>query len=225
MELGGALSNPQVPLELRSLTERKAELLRRRSRTLPGSRLAPWTSSVASIVYKVIYEATTPMRAKDIHRVLRRRTRPLRFLVDCQDLSIRSLERRAATFRTHRTWPLWAAVRELVVVSDSERNAHLSGLKTAEGIPITLPAACHSAAEAVEVEGRRRSPGRRRETGTTIDPSRLANSGSTQPVIRHEPGDEQLARCRQPFSVVRPGVARTWTWASCLPSRLRISTG
>ncbi len=68
MEPNGALSNPQVPLELESLTERKAELLRRRGRTLPCSRLAPRTSSVASVVYKVIFEATAPMRAKDIHR-------------------------------------------------------------------------------------------------------------------------------------------------------------
>jgi len=68
MELDGALSNPQVLLELESVTERKTELLSRRPRALPRSRVAPRTSSVASTVYKVISEATKPMRAKDIHR-------------------------------------------------------------------------------------------------------------------------------------------------------------
>jgi hypothetical protein len=68
MELNGALSNPQVLLELESLTERKARLENRRSRARPRSLVAPRTSSVASIVYKVISEAATPMRAKEIHR-------------------------------------------------------------------------------------------------------------------------------------------------------------
>ena len=68
MELNGALSNPQVPLELGTLLERKAGLLQRRRHALHDVRIAPRTSSVAYIVYKVISEAAKPMRAKDIHR-------------------------------------------------------------------------------------------------------------------------------------------------------------
>jgi len=44
-----------------------AELVSRRSQVLPRSRVAPRTSSVASTVYKVISDAATPMRAKDIN--------------------------------------------------------------------------------------------------------------------------------------------------------------
>jgi hypothetical protein len=68
MELSGALSSPQVPLELGALIERKADLLLKRRRALHHSRIAPRRASVASIVYKVISEAANPMRAKDIHR-------------------------------------------------------------------------------------------------------------------------------------------------------------
>jgi hypothetical protein len=68
MELNGALSNPQVPLELGALLEQKAELLLRRRRALYHSRIAPRRASVASIVYKVISETANPMRTKDIHR-------------------------------------------------------------------------------------------------------------------------------------------------------------
>jgi len=68
MELNGALSNPQVPLELGTLLEGKAGLLLRSRHALQRARIAPRTASVASIVYTVISEATTPMRAKDIHR-------------------------------------------------------------------------------------------------------------------------------------------------------------
>jgi len=67
-QLSGALSNPQVLLELELLTERKSELLSRRSRPLSRSQVAPRTPSVASTVYKIISEATKPKRAKDIHR-------------------------------------------------------------------------------------------------------------------------------------------------------------
>jgi len=67
MELNGALSNPQVPLELGTLLEGKAGLCSD-ARALHRARIAPRTASVASIVYTVISEATTPMRAKDIHR-------------------------------------------------------------------------------------------------------------------------------------------------------------
>ena len=68
MELDGALSNPQVPLELGSLLERKAGLLLRRRHALHHARIAPRMSPVASIVYKILSEMTTPMRTKDIHR-------------------------------------------------------------------------------------------------------------------------------------------------------------
>lgn len=68
MELNGALSNPQVPLELGTLLEQKTELLLRRKHALHRPRIAPRTASVASTVYKIVSEAPTPMRAKDIHR-------------------------------------------------------------------------------------------------------------------------------------------------------------
>ena len=68
MELNGALSNPRVLLELGTLLERKAGLLLRRRHALHHARSAPRAASVASTVYKILSEATTPIRAKDIHR-------------------------------------------------------------------------------------------------------------------------------------------------------------
>ena len=68
MELNGALSNPQVPLELGTLLERKTGLLGGHRHALHRARIAPRTASVASIVYKILSEATTPMRAINIHR-------------------------------------------------------------------------------------------------------------------------------------------------------------
>ena len=68
MELNGALSNPQVPLELGTLLERKAGLLGGHRHALHGARIAPRTASVASVVDKVVSGAANPMRAKDVHR-------------------------------------------------------------------------------------------------------------------------------------------------------------
>jgi len=68
MELNGALSNPQAALELGALLKRKAGLLLRRGHALHHARIAPRTASVASTVYKILSEATTPMRVKAIHR-------------------------------------------------------------------------------------------------------------------------------------------------------------
>ena len=68
MELNGALSNPQAALELGALLKRKAGLLLRRTQTPHHAQITPRTASVASTVYKILSEATTPMRVKAIHR-------------------------------------------------------------------------------------------------------------------------------------------------------------
>ncbi len=69
VELNGALSNPQVALEVHRTMELKARLLAKKEKSkFPPKAVKRRQGEVAGTVYIVMSEDLSSMRAKDVHR-------------------------------------------------------------------------------------------------------------------------------------------------------------